>query len=79
VKAVLATKMFKVFGDYPFITDAGWTGPDPHEGDAGHQDAIKLMRLSLYLLAQGGLDLTHMKVVLATRTPKISCDYLLID
>ncbi len=24
------------------------------------------MRLSLYLLAQGGLDLAHMKVVLAT-------------
>jgi hypothetical protein len=50
----------------------GWTGPDPHEGGAGHQDAKDLMRLSLYLLTQGGLDLTHMEVVLATKMLKIS-------
>jgi hypothetical protein len=60
------------------LTDAGWTGLDPHEGGAGHQDTKDLMRLSLYLLTQGGLDLTHMKVVLATNISKISCDYLFI-
>jgi hypothetical protein len=38
-----------------------------------------LMRLSPYLLMQVGLDLTHMKVVVATKVSKISCDYLLID
>ncbi len=72
MKVVLATKVSKISCDNLFITGTEWTGPDPHEGGAGHQDVYNHMWLFLYLLRQGGLDLTHRKVMLATKTLKIT-------
>ncbi len=62
----------------PLFTDAGVGWAWPTWRWFWPPSCLRSHVIIPYLLMQGGLDLTHLKVVLATKLSKISCDYPII-